>query len=211
MNETRQIGVLGIGNVLMGDDGVGPYTVKMLEARYKFPKQVELQDVGTPGLGITSVFSEYDAVILIDAVNAKLKPGEVKLYRKNELVLVPLKQRVSPHDPALVEALLFAELSGKCPQEVLLVGVVPETCELNCGLSAAAQVGVGAPLDDAEEALAAGSTAPVRRPRPPRPPERERERLLGCRGRGGVGEALVQGVDDVCAERLLDPDREFRA
>ena len=142
MSETRRIGVLGIGNVLMGDDGVGPYTVKMLEGRYKFPKQVELQDVGTPGLGITSVFSEYDAVILIDAVNAKKNPGEVKVYRKDELVQVPLKQRVSPHDPALVEALLFAELSGKCPKEVLLVGVVPETCELKCQLSAAVQAGV---------------------------------------------------------------------
>ncbi len=140
--ETRRIGVLGIGNVLMGDDGVGPYTVKMLEARYKFPKQVELQDVGTPGLGISSVFSDYEAVILIDAVNAKKNPGEVKVYRKDELVLVPVKQRISPHDPALVEALLFAELSGKCPKEVLLVGIVPETCELGCGLSAAVQAGV---------------------------------------------------------------------
>jgi len=126
----------------MGDDGVGPYTVKMLEARYKFPKQVELQDLGTPGLGISSVFSEYDAVILIDAVSAKRNPGEVKLYRKEELVQVPVKQRISPHDPALVEALLFAELSGKCPKEVLLVGVVPEACELGCGLSAAVQAGV---------------------------------------------------------------------
>jgi hydrogenase maturation protease len=142
LSETRRIGVLGIGNVLMGDDGVGPYTVKLLEARYEFPEQVSLQDVGTPGLGISSVFSEYDALILIDAVSAKKNPGEVKLYRKNELVQVPLKPRVSPHDPALVEALLFAELSGKCPQEVVLVGVVPEVCELGCGLSAAVQAGV---------------------------------------------------------------------
>jgi hydrogenase maturation protease len=142
VSETRRIGVLGIGNVLMGDDGVGPYTVKVLEARYEFSKQVELQDVGTPGLGITSVFSEYDALILIDAVSARKDPGEVKVYRKDELVLVPLKPRISPHDPALVEALLFSELSGKCPKEVLLVGVVPEACELGCGLSAAVQAGV---------------------------------------------------------------------
>jgi hydrogenase maturation protease len=146
LSETRRIGVLGIGNVLMGDDGVGPYTVKQLEARYEFPEHVELQDVGTPGLGITSVFSEYDAVILIDAVNAKKNPGEVKVYRKDELVQVPVKQRISPHDPALVEALLFAELSGKCPKEVLLVGVVPEACELKCGLSAAVLAGVEAAI-----------------------------------------------------------------
>jgi hydrogenase maturation protease len=146
MSAVRRIGVLGIGNVLMGDDGVGPYAIKLLEARYEFPNQVELQDLGTPGLGITAAFSEYDAMILIDSVSAKKKPGEVQLYRKNQLLQVPLKTRVSPHDPALVEALLFAEFSGKCPQEVLLVGVVPQRCELGCGMSDAAQLGLEAAI-----------------------------------------------------------------
>jgi len=146
MSGVRRIGVLGIGNVLMGDDGVGPYAVKLLEARYEFPKEVELQDLGTPGLGITSAFSEYDAMVLIDSVNAKQKPGTVKLYRKDELVQVPLKTRISPHDPALVEALLFSEFSGKCPQEVLLVGVVPQACELGCEMSDAAHLGMEAAI-----------------------------------------------------------------
>jgi len=107
---------------------------------------VELQDLGTPGLGITSAFSEYDAMVLIDSVNAKQKPGTVKLYRKDELVQVPLKTRISPHDPALVEALLFSEFSGKCPQEVLLVGVVPQACELGCEMSDAAHLGMEAAI-----------------------------------------------------------------
>ena len=142
MSAIRRIGVLGIGNVLMGDDGVGPYTIKLLEARYDFPENVRLEDLGTPGLGITAAFAEYDAMILVDSVSAKKKPGEVQLYRKDQLVLVPLKTRVSPHDPALVEALLFAEFSGKCPKEVLLVGVVPLVCELGCGMSDAAHIGM---------------------------------------------------------------------
>jgi hydrogenase maturation protease len=142
MSKFRRIGVLGIGNVLMGDDGVGPYAVKLLEARYEFPEHVVLEDLGTPGLGITAAFAEYDAIILIDAVSARKKPGEVQVYRKNELVRVPVKQRISPHDPALVEALLFAEFSGKCPQEAVLVGIVPQECELGCGMSAAALVGM---------------------------------------------------------------------
>jgi hydrogenase maturation protease len=57
------------------------------------------------------------------------------LYRKEQSVCVPLPQRISPHDPALVEALLFAEFSGSCPKQVLLVGVVPKTNELGCTLS----------------------------------------------------------------------------
>jgi hydrogenase maturation protease len=143
---SRRIGVLGIGNVLMGDDGVGPYAVRLLEARYEFSDNVELQDLGTPGLGITAAFSDYDAIILIDALNAKKKPGEVATYRKERLVQVPLKPRVSPHDPALVEALLFSELSGKCPQDVLLVGVVPRQCELGCAMSDVARLGMEAAM-----------------------------------------------------------------
>ena len=135
MSDPRRIGVLGIGNVLMGDDGIGPYIVKILEALYEFPPNVVLHDLGTPGLGITSFFADYDSVILLDAVSAKASAGDIRLYRKHELVRVPIPQRVSPHDPALVEALLFSELSGKCPQEVLLVGVVPKSTELGCTLT----------------------------------------------------------------------------
>jgi hydrogenase maturation protease len=135
MTDPRRIGVLGVGNVLMGDDGIGPFVVKIFESRYDFPPNVVLHDLGTPGLGITAFFADYDVIILIDAVSAKAAPGNVCLYRKDQLVRVPIPQRVSPHDPALVEALLFAEFSGKCPQEVLLVGVVPKTTELGCTLS----------------------------------------------------------------------------
>jgi hydrogenase maturation protease len=135
MPESLRIGVLGVGNVLMGDDGIGPFVIKILESRYEFPAKVVLHDLGTLGLGITSFFADYDVIILIDAVNAKAAAGEIVLYRKEQLVRVPIPQRVSPHDPALVEALLFAEFSGSCPQEVLLVGVVPKTTELGCSLS----------------------------------------------------------------------------
>jgi len=135
MTALPRIGVLSVGNVLMGDDGIGPYILKILESRYEFPENVTLLDLGTPGLGITSFFADYDSLVLIDAVSAKGEPGQVYLYRKDQLVRVPIPQRVSPHDPALVEALLFAEFSGKCPSEVLLVGIVPEAVELGCQIS----------------------------------------------------------------------------
>ncbi len=142
MTAERRIGILGVGNVLMGDDGIGPFVLKILEASYEFPANVVLHDLGTPGLGITSFFADYDAIILLDAVSAKGQPGDVRLYRKDQLVRVPIPQRVSPHDPALVEALLFSELSGKCPEEVLLVGVVPANTELGCTLTASVRAAV---------------------------------------------------------------------
>lgn len=143
MTPVSRIGVLSVGNVLMGDDGIGPFILKVLESRYEFPESVVLHDLGTPGLGITSFFADYDAIILLDALSNKGQPGEVKLYRKDQLVRVPIPQRISPHDPALVEALLFSELSGQCPREVLLVGIVPESVELGCCLSGAVQNAVG--------------------------------------------------------------------
>jgi len=95
MTVSRRIGVLGIGNVLMGDDGIGPFIVKILEARYEFPPDVILHDLGTPGLGITSFFADYDAVILLDAVSANAPAGEVRLYRKDQLVNIPGPRRSS--------------------------------------------------------------------------------------------------------------------
>jgi hydrogenase maturation protease len=142
MTGAKRIGVLSIGNVLMGDDGIGPFVLKILESRYEFPANVVLHDLGTPGLGITSFFADYEAVILIDAVSAKGQPGDIRRYRKEQLVRVPIPQRVSPHDPALVEALLFAALSGVCPKEVLLVGIVPSSVELGCSLTGRVQAAV---------------------------------------------------------------------
>ena len=142
MTGSRRIGVLSVGNILMGDDGIGPFILKILESCYEFPSDVVLHELGTPGLGITSFFADYDAIIMLDAVSAKGRPGDVRLYHKDQLVRVPIPQRVSPHDPALVEALLFAELSGHCPREVLLVGVVPEIVELGCTISQTVQSAV---------------------------------------------------------------------
>jgi hydrogenase maturation protease len=135
MKATKRIGVLGVGNVLMGDDGVGPFLVKILESRYEFPSNVVLRDLGIPGLGITPFFADYDAIILLQALCAKAEPGAIRLYRKSQLVRVPIPQCVNPHDPALVRALLFAEFGEICPQEVLLVGVVPKATKLGCSLT----------------------------------------------------------------------------
>ncbi len=135
----KRIGVLSVGNVLMGDDGIGPYILKILESRYEFPANVVLDDLGTPGLGITYFFSDYDTIILIDAVLASGHPDDLKLYRKGQLVRIQIQSRVSPHDPALMEALLLAELSGTCPKEVLLIGAIPQSRELSCAMNPAMQ------------------------------------------------------------------------
>lgn len=130
------VGILGLGSVLMGDDALGPYAVELLAARWSFPDGVSLLDAGTPGPDLVDHLAGLDAVIVLDAVRAAGVPGEVRLFRREELLALPPSARVSPHDPDLQQALLTAELAGGGPEEVLLVGMVPGRVELGTGLSA---------------------------------------------------------------------------
>jgi len=125
----------GIGNVLLGDDGVGPYIVRFLDAHYEFEPGVEIADLGTPALDLIDQISGRDAVILVDSVEVEAEPGTVQLYRKEDITRLTPQVRMDPHSPALVETLLAAEMFGKTPAEVLLVGIVPQSFEAGCALS----------------------------------------------------------------------------
>src|ERR1700675_436055 len=119
----KKITIGGIGSVLLGDDGVGPYVVGMLEAGYSFDDNVTVADLGTPGLDLVAHLSGIDAVILIDSVSNGAPPGTVTLYRKEEILRHgPAPVRMDPHSPALSESLLIAELAGEGPEDILLVG-----------------------------------------------------------------------------------------
>ncbi len=131
----KKILIGGIGNVLLGDDGVGPYVAQLLEAHYKFANNVELADLGTPALDLIDRITGKDAVILIDSVEAEAAPGTVLLYRKVDIMRHCPAVRMDPHSPALVDALLTAEFFGVAPADVLLVGIQAESLEAGCSLS----------------------------------------------------------------------------
>src|ERR1700674_4042313 len=114
----KKILIGGIGNVLLGDDGVGPYVVRLLEAGYEFEDGVEIDDLGTPALDLIDRISGKDAVILIDSIDTEAEPGKVLLYRKADIMRHRPAVRMDPHSPALVDALLSAELFGVAPANV---------------------------------------------------------------------------------------------
>ncbi len=80
-------------------------------------------------------FSSHDAVILIDSVHTEAAPGTVLLYRKAEIMRQCPAVRMDPHSPALVDAMLSAELFGVAPADVLLVGIRAESFDVTCSLS----------------------------------------------------------------------------
>jgi hydrogenase maturation protease len=104
-------------------------------------------DLGTPALDLIDQISGKDAVILIDSVDSDdaKRPGMVLLYRKDEIMRHRPAVRMDPHSPALVDALLSAELFGFAPASLLLVGISAECYEASCSLSGS----VKAALDQA--------------------------------------------------------------
>ena len=165
-----RIAVLGLGNVLMGDDALGPYVARVLEAAYEFPNDVSVLDLGTPGLDLAPYVSNIEALVLVDTVKSAGEPGELRSYTKAEVLKHPPQPRLSPHDPGVKEALLMADLEGTGPREVLLVGVIPESTAMGTGLSPAVKRAVPRVVDAVLRELERQGI--IVRPRAePRPPD----------------------------------------
>jgi hydrogenase maturation protease len=165
-----RIAVIGIGNVLTGDDGVGPTVVRVLDASYDLGPDVEVIDAGTPGLDLTAYMAEREAIVLVDAVKSSGAPGELRTYSKGELLKKSPVLAISPHEPGVREALLNAEFIGVAPGVFRLVGVIPESVELGCALSPAVEAAVPRAVAQVVEELRAVGIAPRERT-PPRAPD----------------------------------------
>lgn len=128
--------VLGLGNVLMGDDGFGPAVVHAFESTYAVPPDVEVIDLGTPGLDLAPWLIDMPRVVLVDTIKTKLRPGALRIYDKADLLRYVPSVRVGPHDPGVKEALLALEFAGRAPRELTLIGAVPARTEVALELSA---------------------------------------------------------------------------
>ena len=146
---TGDILVLGLGNVLMGDDAFGPTVIEELRAGFDFPECITLLDGGTPGLNLMAEVIGAEVLIVIDTVKAKGLPGEMRLYRKGELSGNRKSSRQSPHEPGLDEVLTALDLAGRAPREALLIGVIAQSVETGDSLSETLRAAVPAAMEAA--------------------------------------------------------------
>jgi hydrogenase maturation protease len=154
-SSVARVAIIGIGNVLTGDDAVGPHVVRVVEATYALPEGVQVIDAGTPGYDLTAFIVGLDAVVLVDAVKAKGAPGEVRVYDKPELLSKRPILAMSPHEPGVREALLNAEFMGVTPRVVRLVGVIPARTDTGIGLSPGVRAAIPAAVARVAAELAA--------------------------------------------------------
>ena len=128
--------IYGIGNTLMGDDGIGPAVAHYLALNTSLPG-VTIEDLGTPSLDLPNYLVGFDLVIFIDAVAADAPPGTIRLYSREEIINTPPGIRISPHEPTINDALIVLDFAGGAPKDVVLVGVVPQTLDGGMTLSPA--------------------------------------------------------------------------
>ena len=133
----RPLLVLGLGNILLRDEGVGVHVVEAM-GRKDLPPDVELFDGATAGFDLLDVLAGRRKVIVIDAIDADCEPGTV--LRLDPEALVPQNSPgVSLHELGLLETLAAAKQIDINPQEVVILGVKPDDC--SCGLALSSKIG----------------------------------------------------------------------
>jgi hydrogenase maturation protease len=147
----------------MGDDALGPFVVKLLEAAWEPRDGLQLIDAGTPGLDLATYLAELDTVVVVDVVRAQGRPGEIRLYDKRELIEQPPVLAMSPHEPGLREAILNADFLELSPRTLRLVGVIPGSVDCRLGLSDPVRAALPAVIERIREELAAAGVTPVAR------------------------------------------------
>jgi hydrogenase maturation protease len=126
--------VIGIGNLLLMDEGVGVHAVKALGERFFFPQDVELIDGGTMGLDLLPYLEEKENLLLVDAVDFKTEPGTVRIIEGDNMKKF-LDMKFSVHQIGLPDMLSAASLTGVAPPRICLVGIQPKTLEMGLTLS----------------------------------------------------------------------------
>jgi len=128
--------VIGLGNPLMSDDGLGLAALTRLQADWELPAGVECVDGGTWGLNLLPVIEDAGRLILIDAITAGTAPGTLVRIPRERLPRY-LASKISPHEVDLRDVLALAELRRTLPADTTAIGLEPAKVALGSELSPA--------------------------------------------------------------------------
>lgn len=126
--------VLGVGNILMQDEGIGVRAVEWLQAHCAALEEVDLIDGGTMGLDLLHYLEGIDHLLILDAVQANKAPGEITVLT-GEAVPTFLSMKLSPHQIGVQDMLATAQLLGYTPPEVVILGVQPNSLSVGLEMS----------------------------------------------------------------------------
>lgn len=133
--EIASILVLGVGNILLGDDGVGPRLVRELQGAYADVKAVECIDGGTLGLALLGYFAGRQSLVILDAFSDGRTPGKVSVLDRAALLAYRTSHSTTAHEGNAGELLATANLLGELPERVFLIGIEPERIQTDLAFS----------------------------------------------------------------------------
>lgn len=122
----RRISIIGIGNAIMGDDGIG---IAILEAlrRKSLPENVSIIDIGTNIPNMLHILREFDVAIIVDCVDFGGFPGETLWFNPEEIMSVKHFHSLSTHEGSLLNIIKTSKKLGKCAEVILIFAIQPES------------------------------------------------------------------------------------
>jgi hydrogenase maturation protease len=161
---TKSITVLGVGNLLRTDEGVGVHGVRALSDRHREDMpEVEFLDGGTLGLNLLPYIEDATALLLLDAVDCGSPPGTV-IELKGDSIPRFSGIKLSEHQVTLQEVLGLAQIRGRLPERMMLIGMQPADLSTGDSLSPVATGALLEMLDRAEAVLREWRPSPLSSP-----------------------------------------------
>lgn len=145
----KKIGVIGIGNPLRQDDGIGIVLLeRLVEMKDDLPDDIEYIDGGTGGMNLLHLLARFDIVFLIDAVNFGGPIGESKLFKSEDVYSKKIQIRISTHNTDFLKIIQLSTELGENPDELFVFGVQPKDISHGSSLSPELQQKIGLLLDN---------------------------------------------------------------
>jgi len=139
--KTKKVLVMGVGNTLLQDDGIGVHVTESLKASYS-TQDINILDGGTIGLSLLPEIEDADAVIIIDASEIGERPGSMRIFRNAEIDQQLSGKKRTVHEVAVSDLFSAAAIRGRCPAERALIAIQPGSTELGLEMTADVQAAV---------------------------------------------------------------------
>jgi hydrogenase maturation protease len=140
--------ILGIGNTLLGDEGVGVHVVRAMRTQYRGEGAIHYMDGGTLSFTLAEPIARADGLIVVDAARMSSPPGTVRAFQNGAMDRYLRGNRQSVHEVSLADLLDIARLTESLPERRALVGIEPKLIDWSESLSEAVQPAVNRAIDE---------------------------------------------------------------
>jgi len=128
MNGSRKTLILGIGNILLQDEGAGIHAIRLLANLAAQHDDIELMDGGTLSFTLAGAIEDAERLIVIDAAQYDGAPGTTKVFLGEQMdAFIGSNRKCSVHEVSLIDLMAIALLAGQLPQQRALIGIQPHT------------------------------------------------------------------------------------